>query len=227
MDTRTYSICVNAAGCLPDADDYPYLVESKLEAVCALRDEYAATGEAEPSWLGVGDDLDNGYVCIALDGTYHLTAQEIDLHNAREAAIAYLTQDGGHLKVPCSRYGDTSSECAPVAYAAAKHLAQESEDPLTLASLDYMMGLVVNDHDDIERFLGEECPYCGDRDTRYTGATPNGEWQEWRCHACSQPFKVLPEIEPEVCAGTGEHLDGSTCDECASTQEMDHERNID
>lgn len=65
------------------------------------------------------------------------------------AAWEFLTAEGPELAVPCSRYGRTSAECAPIAYAAAVIVAAESagEAP-TNDELDYMMGLVVNDHPD-------------------------------------------------------------------------------
>ena len=68
-------------------------------------------------------------------------------------SIEYLEIDGG--RVPCSRYGYNSQSCAPVAYAAALIVEGETGEPLTLEGLDYMMGLVVNDHDDIEYLLRE------------------------------------------------------------------------
>lgn len=58
------------------------------------------------------------------------------------------TNDSGWLHVPCSRYGSTSRECAPVAWRVAYLLAKECGEEITEESLDYVMGLVVNDHDD-------------------------------------------------------------------------------
>lgn len=37
-------------------------------------------------------------------------------------AIAYLTKNGAHLRVPCSRYGYDSESCAQVAYAGRSNL---------------------------------------------------------------------------------------------------------
>lgn len=65
----------------------------------------------------------------------------------RAEGIAYLEQDGG--LVPCSRYGRSSAECAPVAWRLAFILARETGEELTFDDLDYAMGLVVNDHDDV------------------------------------------------------------------------------
>lgn len=70
----------------------------------------------------------------------------------REEAIAYLEKDG-NLRVPCSRYGWDTVSCAPVAYAAEVIVAAETGADSTEESLDYMMGLVVNDHEDIEYLL--------------------------------------------------------------------------
>lgn len=61
-------------------------------------------------------------------------------------ALDYLEEDPG--KVPCSRYGFDSASCAPVAYAVARIVAEETGEPLTHEALDHAMSLVVNDHDD-------------------------------------------------------------------------------
>lgn len=65
----------------------------------------------------------------------------------RAEGIAYLELDGG--LVPCSRYGRTSSDCAPVAWRLAYILARETGEEIDQDALDYAMGLVVNDHDDV------------------------------------------------------------------------------
>lgn len=76
-------------------------------------------------------------------------------------AIHYLTHDAetgeetGHLYVPCSRYGRNGADCAPVAYQVATILARETGEELTTETLDYVMGLVVNDHDDVAYMLSE------------------------------------------------------------------------
>lgn len=60
------------------------------------------------------------------------------------------TNNAGWLGVPCSRYGSTSEECAPVAWRLAYLLARETGEEITEESLDRAMSLVVNDHDDVE-----------------------------------------------------------------------------
>lgn len=70
-------------------------------------------------------------------------------------ATAYLLRDG-NLHVPCSRYGHDTTTCAHVAYRLANYIASEQGEPLTLDDVDYAMGLVVNDHDDVAALLGEE-----------------------------------------------------------------------
>jgi len=58
-------------------------------------------------------------------------------------------EDLGNLRAPCSRYGRNGAECAHVAIALewiTVHANGPSDDPE--ASLDYLMGLVVNDSDD-------------------------------------------------------------------------------
>lgn len=70
----------------------------------------------------------------------------------RTEAIAFLTRDG-NLRVPCSRYGHDSLSCAKVAVKVEAILAAETGEETTEESLDYVMGLVVNDHDDPEYLL--------------------------------------------------------------------------
>lgn len=64
---------------------------------------------------------------------------------------AYLTRDSG--RVPCSRYGSDSESCAPVAVAVAVILESETGEPTTAETLEYVMGLVVNNHDDPEYMI--------------------------------------------------------------------------
>ena len=66
----------------------------------------------------------------------------------RSEGIAYL-MEGGNLKVPASRYGSNTEECAPVAWRVAYILSRETGEPITRDSLEYAMSLVVNDHDDV------------------------------------------------------------------------------
>lgn len=70
----------------------------------------------------------------------------------REGAEKYLTRDG-NLGVPVSRYGSDSRSCASIAYAAAVIVSGETGEPLTAETLDYVMGLVVNNHDDPETLI--------------------------------------------------------------------------
>lgn len=69
-----------------------------------------------------------------------------------DQAITYLTADG-NLRVPCSRYGRDTAECAPVAYEVAQYVCDEVGEPLEARDLDHAMGLVVNDHDDVAYIL--------------------------------------------------------------------------
>lgn len=68
----------------------------------------------------------------------------------RAEGLEYLTADGPHLAVPCSRYGRDSEDCAPVAWRVAYLVAREQGEPITFDDLDWAMGLVVNDHDDVK-----------------------------------------------------------------------------
>jgi hypothetical protein len=67
---------------------------------------------------------------------------------ARDCPTCGGTNEAGHLRTPCSRYGRNSTECAPAAYRA----CQAMEDT-TPCNLKYIMGLVVNDSDDPEAFI--------------------------------------------------------------------------
>jgi hypothetical protein len=72
----------------------------------------------------------------------------------RRDGIAYLLADGD-LRVPCSRYGRWTSDCAPVAWRVAYLVARESGEAITHERLDHAMGLVVNDHDDVAYIVRE------------------------------------------------------------------------
>lgn len=72
----------------------------------------------------------------------------------RRDAVHYLTcgEDGsytGSLRVPCSRYGSTGDECAPIAYRVSYLTARECGTWVDRDSLDHSMSLVVNDHEDV------------------------------------------------------------------------------
>jgi hypothetical protein len=78
----------------------------------------------------------------------HVGPDPADAVARRRDGIAYLLKDG-HLRVPCSRYGRWTSDCAPVAWRLAYLVARETGEPITYESLDHAMGLVVNDNDDV------------------------------------------------------------------------------
>ncbi len=69
----------------------------------------------------------------------------------KDEAERLLTADGG--RVPCSRYGRNSEDCWPYAWALAEIAADANGDEITEEALDYYMGLVVNDHDDVESLI--------------------------------------------------------------------------
>jgi hypothetical protein len=108
------------------------------------RYDYSPNHDALPagSWKGTRQD-------------FHLLAPVTTRHDG----IAYLTtdpitgEDTGSLQVPCSRYGRTSRDCAPVAWRVAYLLARETGEPITRDRLDHAVGLVVNDHDDVSYMI--------------------------------------------------------------------------
>lgn len=69
-------------------------------------------------------------------------------------AETYLLADGD-LGVPCSRYGRTTSDCIPVAWAMASIYHDANGDVVDADLLDACMSLVVNDHDDVETIIRE------------------------------------------------------------------------
>lgn len=83
--------------------------------------------------------------CADRQGRHHWSGH---VYPANECRTCNGTNDAGHLMVPCSRYGRTSAECAPVAYRVAAIISEEVGEPITLDDLDHAMSLVVNDHDD-------------------------------------------------------------------------------
>lgn len=76
----------------------------------------------------------------------------------RDEAIELLTHDEdgsytGDLRVLCSRWGTNGAECAEAAYDLDRTIAEANGEPVTAESLDYCMGLVVNDHEDVGSVL--------------------------------------------------------------------------
>ena len=69
----------------------------------------------------------------------------------KQEARVFLTADGG--ATPGSRYGRHSEDCWELAYAVAEIAAEANGDPIDEEALDYYMGLVVNDSDDIESLI--------------------------------------------------------------------------
>ena len=67
----------------------------------------------------------------------------------------------GNLRVPASRYGSDTVNCAEVAIVVERVLSAETGEPTTAASLDYAMSMVVNDRDDVEELLRDYGPEHG------------------------------------------------------------------
>jgi hypothetical protein len=90
--------------------------------------------------------------------------QETLINSARDWALKTYPSEveqlvGDDLRVPCSRYGRTASAVAPVAVAAAHAYAEASPvEQQWNEHLSYIMGLAVNDHDDILYLLSEFAP---------------------------------------------------------------------
>lgn len=72
--------------------------------------------------------------------------------------VHYLTHDhngapAGHYCVPCSRYGRTAEQVAPVAARASLIYAREMGEPWSCCLADTYMGLAVNDSEDVAYML--------------------------------------------------------------------------
>lgn len=66
-------------------------------------------------------------------------------------AVAYLTEDGGAC---FSRWGSTSADCAPIAWALAQiYQYASSGEPIGVDDLDGWMSMVVNEHPDVESLI--------------------------------------------------------------------------
>jgi hypothetical protein len=73
----------------------------------------------------------------------------------RREGLAYFIADAPDAYCPCCRYGSTAADGAPVAWRLAYLIAREQGEPITFDDLDYAMGLVVNDHDDVASIIRE------------------------------------------------------------------------
>jgi hypothetical protein len=95
------------------------------------------------------------------------------------------TNNAGWLATPCSRYGRTSAEVAPVAYRHALIVAQLSGEPLTRESLSHSMSMAVNDHEDVQNDIRQ---YAAELAGANVDAMTRGylECQLWAQHDLSR-----------------------------------------
>lgn len=63
------------------------------------------------------------------------------------------TNDAGRLRTPCSPYGRTAADCAPVAWRIAYLTAKNTHEPMSHDLLHWAMGAVVNDHPDVRHIV--------------------------------------------------------------------------
>jgi len=89
---------------------------------------------------------------------FYLPGDAVDL-NTYDGAVAYLS-DYDHT---FSSFGTTGADCAPFAAAMALILSHHNGDAVTVATLQSMMGLVVNGHDDVRSTLLEHAGTVGFR----------------------------------------------------------------
>lgn len=112
------------------------------------------------------------------------------------AIVRYLSRDSG--SVPCSRYGRNGVECAEVAAIIDMIVSRATGEESTAQSVNAVMGMVVNDHDEpalmlindgpehgidarewlgddeLERVIYELIPHYYDRETAENAATAHG-----------------------------------------------------
>ena len=84
-----------------------------------------------------------------------LIAIDRDRYLTEEESLAYLTAPESSGKVPCSRYGRDSDECAPVAIELARIYGDNDGAGFSIDRLDSCMGWVVNDNDGVASLLNE------------------------------------------------------------------------
>lgn len=126
-------------------------------------DDYSESDLRSDLGFGPDDDIDaeaeafNAAASAAFWGEVERIARQNNPDEPvarRRDGIAYL-MDGGDCRVPCSRYGRYSSDCAQVAWRVAYLVAREQGEPILHRDLDHAMGLVVNDHDDVAYLVRE------------------------------------------------------------------------
>lgn len=123
-----------------------------------------------------------------------------------DEAIAYLMEDGD-LAVPCSRYGRCTSDCAEVCWLAAEAFADATGEEIQYGMLDHLMGLVVNDHDDIAHLVNSiEHDWAADaaeESAEKLGAEAGQAAASWFEYPTERPglerlVRGLDDIEPEI-----------------------------
>lgn len=95
----------------------------------------------------------------------------------KDEARAYLLKDGD-LGCPGSRYGQWTSECAEVALVLEDILAEHTGEGWTEHTLDYGMGLVVNDSQDVADLIRENRP------DEYDHAWDDGAFEVIKVYTC-------------------------------------------
>jgi hypothetical protein len=141
------------------ADGDPEVMDSLREPSLSgeFSDDYSERDLAYDLGFSDGDDIDDEAEAwnAAASESFWAEVERIARQNnpdepveRRRDGIAYLMAHGDS-RVPCSRYGRWSSDCAPVAWRVAYLVARESGEGITHERLDHAMGLVVNDHDDV------------------------------------------------------------------------------
>jgi len=135
----------------------------------------------------------------------------------RERAIYLLTHDesGGYtggLSVPCSRWGTTSAQCAEVAYELDLVVSGETGRGPDADTLEYAMGMVVNDSDDVAYTLREHgsdalrsrwADELGITDgylahARHLGADAAMAAASWLTMDEADARSILTDVDPEV-----------------------------
>ena len=85
--------------------------------------------------------------------------EEIFYFSSWDEIDAYIGRDAGDA--PGSPYGVKAREWKPVAVAACVSFIAASGEDLTAENVDWIVGLVVNGHDDIDYIIREYGPEAG------------------------------------------------------------------
>lgn len=162
-----YRVTYASAGCLPEGEpEYFPTIEAAAESVVDSHDSITwidDSGYVDAATAGIvvtaGDVIEAGGVLAdpTPGSLYAWTIEQVDEdeHVPNDDVATMYLERHGNLAVPCSRYGRDTSECASVALVLESIMSDATGESSTFRALEFNMGLVVNDSDDVARLLAE------------------------------------------------------------------------